>query len=234
MFQGDPEHHVSRDDDEAVENALVTTATDVATGGAFGVLSTLAGHFGLTPAFARTPRIVHEARLGHLEDRVAELWAAHEAAKERGQDVDPADVGAMAESLARGMRRTADPKKRRLLRAAARNAFDPALYEEGVVLELMDMLETLTYADVAIVRFVGLAPERSMEDVRRHFPAPGIPVAHPARARCLRLIDRGLLFTQQDTDAHAWRGFDGGSVGATELGRQLGLLLRGDEEPDQD
>ncbi len=64
---------------------------------------------------------------------------------------EPSDISAIFEAAYRVSRKTADPKKRKLLKAALINAFDKELYLEGMTLRLMGILEDLYYGDIDIL-----------------------------------------------------------------------------------
>jgi hypothetical protein len=60
----------------------------------------------------------------------------------------PSDISALFESADRVSRKTADSRKRKLLKLALVNAFDKKLYNEGITLRLMEILENLFYGDI--------------------------------------------------------------------------------------
>jgi hypothetical protein len=156
--------------------------------------------------------------IGEIRKNVARLVIACD------EDERPraADIAAILEAARHASTRTADPKKRRLLRRALVNAFDPALYREGLILRVLGCLEHLEYQDVAILRRVveaggdvqgpKLTDGGEAKDWRASIAASSVAA----------LQMRGLVLTNSGPGAVEW--FQGKvSVVLTELGR---LFLR--------
>ena len=103
------------------------------------------------------PRIRMEWLLesvGSMQDQLKQLMEAlPEPDRPR-----PADFVAFIEAADRVSRKTADSKKRRLLRNALVNAWNPELYEDGLSLRLLSLLEALEYGDICVLREMEMKP----------------------------------------------------------------------------
>lgn len=69
-----------------------------------------------------------------------------------GQGPTPADIGAVLAAVIAASHKTADRKKRELLEIAAVNSFDSDLYDGGMTLRLIAMMEDLVYGDILALR----------------------------------------------------------------------------------
>lgn len=64
---------------------------------------------------------------------------------------EPADIAAIVQAVTEASEKTADYKKRRLLKNALVNAFDIEQYKNGMTLRLISILKKLEYGDVAML-----------------------------------------------------------------------------------
>jgi hypothetical protein len=68
------------------------------------------------------------------------------------EQIEAADVAAIINAAMKASEKTADAKKRKLLKNAVVNAFDIKQYQEGLTLRLFSILESVEYGDVEILR----------------------------------------------------------------------------------
>ena len=72
------------------------------------------------------------------------------------EQIEAADVAAIINAAMKASEKTADAKKRKLLKNAVVNAFDIEQYQEGMTLRLLSILENVEYGDVEMLRNVYL------------------------------------------------------------------------------
>jgi hypothetical protein len=77
----------------------------------------------------------------------------------------PSDISALFEAATRVSRKTADSQKRRLLKLALVNAFDKDLYNEGITLRLMKILENLFYGDIQFLNRLKCESKHSYAEI---------------------------------------------------------------------
>lgn len=167
-----------------------------------------------------------------LED-IDRIRAATEELKSR-RPVTAGEVAAVLTAAQRVAKKTSESNKRRLLQNAVVNAFDEALYEEGLTLRLLHLLEDLQYGDVHFLRERKDKPETlgpsgvtAGADWSRSLQAHHAVVLfrHGLITAVIRDQDQWVpdhTFTEQ----HIFRGF--GMVERTALGNRLLRLV---EEP---
>ena len=68
------------------------------------------------------------------------------------EQIEAADVAAIINAAMKASEKTADAKKRKLLKNAVVNAFDIAQYQAGMTLRLFTVLEKVEYGDVEMLR----------------------------------------------------------------------------------
>lgn len=68
------------------------------------------------------------------------------------EQIEAADVAAIINAAMKASEKTADAKKRKLLKNAVVNAFDVEQYQAGLTLRLFKILENVEYGDVEILR----------------------------------------------------------------------------------
>ena len=68
------------------------------------------------------------------------------------EQIEAADVAAIINAAMKASEKTADAKKRKLLKNAVVNAFDIEQYQAGMTLRLFKILENVEYGDVIILR----------------------------------------------------------------------------------
>lgn len=68
------------------------------------------------------------------------------------EQIEAADVAAIINAAMKVSAKTADAKKRKLLKNAVVNSFDIEQYQEGLTLRLFSILENVEYGDVEILR----------------------------------------------------------------------------------
>ena len=129
------------------------------------VLTSLVRDFGGETAASVLGRLLHAGRYGReaAAKTVEWRWAIDTLSRvERkldelrealppDQHPSAEDVAATLRSIEEVSRKTADAKKRRLLRNALVNAFDPDLYKQGLTRRLLRILEDLEYGEVALL-----------------------------------------------------------------------------------
>lgn len=154
-----------------------------------------------------------------MEERIAALEQAVRKLREQGVEVRASDVRAVVEALVQAHRKTADPRKRRLLEQAAGHAFDRGLYEEGLTIRLLGIMEELTYGNVAFLRRFSeqFQPLAVKDTVRR----PGTIEQHQAGL----LVRLGLLHSNYEVGGGSWLTGLEGQLSITALGRKLLALL---------
>ncbi len=69
-----------------------------------------------------------------------------------GEQIEAADVAAIIHAAMKASEKTADAKKRKLLKNAVVNAFDIEQYQAGLTLRLFKILENVEYGDVEMLR----------------------------------------------------------------------------------
>jgi hypothetical protein len=128
--------------------------------------------------------IQHKAQLDTFEQRQQKLqWALEELERWNGDaGARASDLVATLEAGFKVWKSTADAGKRKLLGNALRNVFDPKLYEEGLTIRLLSLLESLTYGDIWVLRSLKdhqrLPRERGelLLTKRDLIPEDGVPV----------------------------------------------------------
>ena len=70
------------------------------------------------------------------------------------EQIEAADVAAIINAAMKASEKTADAKKRKLLKNAVVNAFDVEQYQEGLTLRLFKILEQVEYGDVEVLKQV--------------------------------------------------------------------------------
>ena len=106
-------------------------------------------------------------------------------------------------------------------------AFDPEIYEEGLVLRLLGLLEDMEYGDVAYLRKFEAGSRLASEMARERRESWGDSLqAHHATV----LTGKGLLRSTAQPGTPAWQPGDT-KIAITELGRRMLRLLR---EPAED
>lgn len=192
-------------DDLMKSEQVAALVLDLLSGGTLSKLGKVAAAIGIETAAARADKAVAVDQAGWMFDRVSDL---EESVRQHGEQLEGfrwSDVGPVVEALAAAHRTTADPNKRKLLEAAARNAFDPEIYQSGMTVVLLEKLERLSYGDVVLLR--GLDSERSVNDTDLE--------AHHAQM----LADERLVYLRR------YGGSARFSIGRTELGKMLLRLL---------
>lgn len=96
----------------------------------------------------------HKSRLDTYEQRLLTVsWIVEEHQRRLGEwGAIPSDLAALVDASSKVWKRNADARKRKLLRNALLNAFDPKQYAEGLTLRLLGILEDLEYGDVWVLR----------------------------------------------------------------------------------
>ncbi len=172
---------------------------------------------------------IHRSQHAWMTDLLPEIEDRLRTLEERLAESAPtaADVFAFVEAVGRVSRKTADSEKRRLLRAAVVNAFDPEMYEQGLTLRLLSILEELEYGDVAFLRQLDEGESLQVVVEGRHEDWPVSLARHHVGV----LLDSGLVETNQE-NVSAPRRIPGSLYGAvTVLGNRLLQLVA---EPAQD
>jgi hypothetical protein len=70
------------------------------------------------------------------------------------EQIEAADVAAIINAAMKASEKTADAKKRKLLKNAVVNAFDIEQYQEGMTLRLFSIFEDVEYGDVEMLHRV--------------------------------------------------------------------------------
>ena len=68
------------------------------------------------------------------------------------EQIEAADVAAIINAAMKASEKTADAKKRKLLKNAVVNAFDIEQYQAGLTLRLFEILKNIEYGDIVILR----------------------------------------------------------------------------------
>ncbi len=186
----------------------------------------------LTGSYFETP----DRRLARAHGRLEFEWLLDDVAEikervkrlceERKPEEQPtaADIGSLLEAANRVSRKTADDRKRRLLRRAVLNAFDSDLYEQGLNLRLLRILEDLEYGDVVLLK--DLAEDKKSSNVSDWLKGGGKIWAEKIEDHHLRnLVDPGLVFASVPPQDRAWA-TGRFQARATELGKLLLTMLR--------
>jgi hypothetical protein len=208
---------------------LVKVAADAATGGLTAVLASAMKWIGIRTAAQRLDEAVNQDFEDWVTDavigwkRFEEQWRAIPE-QERPR---PSDISAVLEAVQRVYRRTADRKKREVLRQAVINAFDPALYAEGLTLRLLRIVEELEYGDVAMLRRLAEADTGSMK-------AATIPRANEAldRHHLQQLRQAQLVLIPVARRAEDVLSGGNWDVRVAELGHRMLRLLAEPHQPD--
>ncbi len=79
-----------------------------------------------------------------------------------GERITPADVASTINAAMKASEKTADAKKRKLLKNAVVNAFDVEQYKAGLTLRLFKILENVEYGDVEMLRRVEEASKKAL------------------------------------------------------------------------
>lgn len=100
---------------------------------------------------------------------------------------EPADVAATIHASIEASQKTADAKKRQLLKNALVNAFDIQQYRAGLTLRLFTILRDVEYGDVKLLRYIKNKKEKA--DVSALFRSfGGLVIHHIEVLEKLRLI----------------------------------------------
>jgi hypothetical protein len=204
-----------RDEDKIAERAELAltelaAALDVAggTGGVASVIAGLAKFGGAGRVLARIERAFDASTARLLLIVGSATQAAEDAA------AAPEDLRAILDGLKRAAR-NAVGKKWKLLEHAARNAFDRDLYESGMVLDLLEKLERLSYPEIHVLQEL---PTEVASDVRQDNPIT-------ERVYLLnKLLAEGLIVLFNRTPAT--KVAPGDQVRPSEVGVRLVKLLR--------
>jgi|GEM_PF-4808951 len=78
---------------------------------------------------------------------------------------EAADVAAVFGAVIQASKKTADVNKRRLLKNALINAFDPEQYQAGLTLRLISILEDLEYGDVELLGKISKAEQSGFNEM---------------------------------------------------------------------
>jgi len=108
----------------------------------------------LRPTFVYETLTGQQSKLDTLEQRAAkESWIVEEHERRLGEHgALLSDLVALLTAGLRVWQSNADPRKRKLLGNALRNAFDPEQYKQGLTLRLLGILEELEYGEVWVLR----------------------------------------------------------------------------------
>lgn len=136
------------------------------------------------------------------------------------QQPEAADIAAHLEAAMKVSTKTGSYKKRKLLKNALINSFDPKLYEEGMSIRLFSILEKVEYGEVEMLE--SYAPPFEGRKIGIGTPKSSIDLYHIKNLR-----DLNLLYSNNEriADGTTW-------VAITDLGNKfLEFIKDVDEEP---
>lgn len=143
---------------------------------------------------------------------------------EKPESLLGSDVVAILQGVKRVWDKTAEPKKRELLRRTLVNAFDQSLYDEGLTLRLLKIMEDMVYGDIYFLRVMldlGGGLQVAMVNIKNQLPDP-LLVRHHLQV----LLDSDLVYSDDEPREARAKHYDNYQVSITELGKKMVQLTK--------
>ncbi len=222
-----------------VDHGLNDLALSMVSGDPIGGVKALSTALGITTANQRMNAYLQQEFVDWISEIAIELKDRVDRLEEERTKPTASDVLAVVAAVQKVYANTADQTKRDMLRRAVVNAFDADLYQKGLTLQLLSILDRLTYGDVFLLRELASGAKESQP---RKWYGPNDQgaaqkfVVSIERISVLTLIDAGLVYPSVPTTDRQWRSANI-QVWPTKLGHLLLRLLAekpsGKEVPDQ-